>query len=652
MQSKISTRWTLIIFTIILSIIFLSNDYIFYKSSSSKDPKKILFDTNIINLGLDLQGGKEFRLAPKLEEWLVEKVANSNASENIKKGFNSALLKIDKKIAEDPKYILTIDEIEEYLNEENISIPDLFNGMTKDELKINLDESLSNNIEIIHNRIDDKGVTEASIRKIGTNISVEIPGKKNIDKLEELITSSAKLTINEIVIGPGNYDFITWNNKIKEVFDQKIDVNNEWTELIRDYIHYYNYTFGDEDYQLITISPETKKQHFIKKLKDFNPDWKNKNDTTVFSLGIKLKMDQKWGINIGTEENKYKEGNVLVFDYFKDLIKKERRNDRWLEKFDFLYLDADSKMIKEFLGQISTIDANSLKGHKFICSIYKEPVITGDQIDKSYVSSDEKMNTDYRVNLELNDLGTDKWANFTRKNIGKFAPIIMDNEIISMPYISVEIPNGSCYIDGFKNIKEADYLAKQLKFGKFNLALKKVYAKSIGGSLGNHIITLGMFAFIIGVSLVIIFMILYYKVAGVIASISLLLNILFMSAILSMLGATLTLPGIAGFILTVGIAVDANVIIFERIREEVRNGLPPLSAIESGYDRAFVSIVDANVTTLLTAIILYFLGSGPIKGFAITLSAGIACSMFTAIYITRTIFNTLYHSKIPKKLSI
>ena len=214
------------------------------------------------------------------------------------------------------------------------------------------------------------------------------------------------------------------------------------------------------------------------------------------------------------------------------------------------------------------------------------------------------------------------------------------------------IKNGSCYIDGFKNIKEADYLATQLKFGKFNLALKKVYSKNVDASLGNQMITLGMFAFIIGISLVIIFMILYYKVAGVIASVSLLLNILFMSAILSMLGATLTLPGIAGFILTVGIAVDANVIIFERIREEVRNGLPPLSAIESGYDRAFVSIVDANVTTLLTAIILYFLGSGPIKGFAVTLSAGIVCSMFTAIYITRTIFNTLYYSKIPKKLSI
>ena len=165
-------------------------------------------------------------------------------------------------------------------------------------------------------------------------------------------------------------------------------------------------------------------------------------------------------------------------------------------------------------------------------------------------------------------------------------------------------------------------------------------------------ISLGSFAFIIGVACVIVFMIIYYKLAGVIASIALILNIILMSAILSFLGATLTLPGIAGFILTVGIAVDANVIIFERIKEELMKGTPPLSAIESGYDRAFITILDANVTTLLTALILYFIGTGPIKGFAITLSAGILCSMFTAVYITRTIYSSLYYSKFPKKLSI
>ena len=329
------------------------------------------------------------------------------------------------------------------------------------------------------------------------------------------------------------------------------------------------------------------------------------------------------------------------FEDFKSEVKKIKRTEKdWFKDLDFLYLDASV--------YIESAPENS----KFIAIIYSEPIITGDMIDQAYVSSDEKINTSYRVNLEMNDVGSEKWKTFTGNNINKFAPIIMDNEIISMPRINSEIPNGECYIDGFANIKEANYLATQLKFGKFNLALKKVYDKTVDASLGNQMITLGIYAFIIGISLVIVFMTIYYKTSGLIASTSLILNILFMSSILSMLGATLTLPGIAGFILTVGIAVDANVIIFERIKEEIRTGMPPLSAIESGYDRAFISIIDANVTTLLTAIILYLFGSGPIKGFAITLSAGIVCSMFTAIYITRTIFNTIYYSKVPKKLSI
>ena len=223
MQSKISTRWTLIVSTIILSIIFLSNDYSFYSSPSSEKTKKVLFDTNIINLGLDLQGGKEFLLAPKLEDWLVEKVNNSSVSSQMREDFDTALSEIDKKIKEDSKYVLTIDEFEKYLNNTGTSISDLFNGITKDELKNSLNESLTNNIEIIHNRIDDKGVTEPSIRKIGSNISVEIPGKKNIDKLEELITSSAKLTINKMALGPGTTDFYDWNIKVTELFNRKID---------------------------------------------------------------------------------------------------------------------------------------------------------------------------------------------------------------------------------------------------------------------------------------------------------------------------------------------------------------------------------------------------------------------------------------------
>tara|TARA_B100000287_G_scaffold79517_1_gene71790 strand:- start:3555 stop:5342 length:1788 start_codon:yes stop_codon:yes gene_type:complete len=594
MQNKILNRWTVIGFTIIVSLIFLTNDIIFYSSSNAKTPEKILFDTNIINLGLDLQGGKEFLLSPKLEEWFLNKINNEDIDLDVRNDFNRALLKFDEKLKKDSSQVLSIDEFETYL--EKSTLEDLFE-INKENLKSQLQESLSENVSIIYDRIDDKGVTEASIRKIGDKISVEIPGKKNIDKLENLITSSAKLTINEITLGPAVNNFAYWHNTINDIFNNKIDGKKEtldfvnWPEKLRDYL---------------TIS-------------EIGP----KNEINSFTL-VSLKKDS---INV-----------------FKKEIKKIKRIDPWFESNDLLYLDAEMF--------INTDSLKAVKGNKIFCLVNSNPIITGDQIKTAWDSYSEEMTGGYKVNVTLNEQGTRKWADFTAKNTFKLAPIIIDNEIVSMPEIQSTIPDGSFFISGFNDIKEAQNLATKLKFGKFNLPLKKVYGKNIDASLGSQMIKLGVFAFVIGISLIIVFMIIYYKISGVIASFGLLLNILFMASILSMLGATLTLPGIAGFILTVGIAIDANVIIFERIKEETRNGLPPLSAIESGYERAFISIVDANITTLLTAIILYFLGSGPIKGFAITLSAGIICSMFTAIYITRTIFNTLYYSKVPKKLSI
>ena len=390
MQSKISSRWTLILSTIILSIIFLSNDYIFYSSSSSNDsekdqndPKKVLFDRKIINLGLDLQGGKEFLLAPKLEDWLVDRL-NSSKSSSSRSKFNTALEKIDNKISQDPKFVLTIDIFDQYLNEEGGSIPDLFDGTTKDELKAKLDESLNNNIEIIHKRIDNKGVTEPSIRKIGSNISVEIPGKNNIDRLEELITSSAKLTFNEIALGPGSQ---SWHIEVANLFRTQ-----DWASSLSDYL-----TILDEEFPFLIIEKD--------KFEDFKSEVK------------KIKRTEK--------------------DWFKDL--------------DFLYLDASV--------YIESAPENS----KFIAIIYSEPIITGDMIDQAYVSSDEKINTSYRVNLEMNDVGSEKWKTFTGNNINKFAPIIMDNEIISMPRINSEIPNGKCYIDGFKTNREARHIKNQIK---------------------------------------------------------------------------------------------------------------------------------------------------------------------------------------------
>jgi protein-export membrane protein SecD len=219
------------------------------------------------------------------------------------------------------------------------------------------------------------------------------------------------------------------------------------------------------------------------------------------------------------------------------------------------------------------------------------------------------------------------------------------------PFINDKIPTGQTLISGLDDANEAQDIANVLRAGELPAPINIIEERTVGPSLGNDSIQSGKNALIIAFLSVLIFILLYYKVSGIIANIALLLNVIFVLSLLALLGATLTLPGIAGLILTIGISVDANVIIFERIKEELELGKNISSAVRSGYDRAFVTILDANVTTLIAAFVLANIGSGPIKGFAITLSIGIICSMFTAIFITRTLYMVILKNG-KQKLSI
>ena len=254
------------------------------------------------------------------------------------------------------------------------------------------------------------------------------------------------------------------------------------------------------------------------------------------------------------------------------------------------------------------------------------------------------------VNLDMNKKGRVLWSRFTERNIYKRAAIILDNQVFFDPTIQSKIPNGKTQITGFDNMQEAKEIASVLKAGELPAPINAVQTNFIGPSLGEESIKSGANAMLLGMVLVFIFMVLYYKGSGLIANIALLINLLFVMAILVTLDAILTLPGIAGLLLTVGMTVDANVIIFERIKEELNLGYNISKALNAGYNKAFLTILDANVTTLITAFVLSFIGSGPIKGFATTLSVGIICSMFTAIFITKTIFLLFINKK--NKLSI
>ena len=239
--------------------------------------------------------------------------------------------------------------------------------------------------------------------------------------------------------------------------------------------------------------------------------------------------------------------------------------------------------------------------------------------------------------MQMNSNGAKNWRRLTSLNVGRRVAIVLDNFVYSAPFVQNEIPNGNSQITGDFTIEEAQDLANILKAGTLPAPTTIVEDVVIGPTLGKVAQSQGFQSIMSGLIIVLIFMIIYYSGGGIVANLALFFNIFFILGILAQLSASLTLPGIAGIVLTIGMSIDANVLIFERIKEELRNGANIKQAISNGYDKAFTSIIDANFTTLLVGLILYNLGQGPVKGFAITLIIGIICSFFSAVYITRVI---------------
>ena len=282
--------------------------------------------------------------------------------------------------------------------------------------------------------------------------------------------------------------------------------------------------------------------------------------------------------------------------------------------------------------------------------IKRETVLSGRFIKDTRVEIDS-WGQPY-IALEFDSEGAEIFAEITGRNVGERLAIILDNVVKSAPVIKTRIPEGKAVIEGRFSLEEANELRIILKSGALPIPFNIIQNTTVGPSLGRDSIRKGLASGVIGLIGVVLFMGIYYRKAGLIANMALFLNLLFLMAALAALKATLTLPGIAGIILTIGISIDANVIIFERIREELRRERAPRSAVDTGYSRALRTILDANITTLITALILFQFGSGPIKGFATTLSIGILASLFTAMVVTRVTFNLLLAGRPVKKLSI
>lgn len=281
----------------------------------------------------------------------------------------------------------------------------------------------------------------------------------------------------------------------------------------------------------------------------------------------------------------------------------------------------------------------------------KQAVLTGDLLSDAKVSIDTRFNEPY-VSLSFNATGAKIFEEITGANVKKRLAIILDNTVYSAPVIQERISGGNAQITGNFTLEEAKDLSIVLRAGALPAPLKMLQNVTVGPSLGRDSIEAGKIAGIIGTVAVVVFMIFYYRLSGLIADLALLLNIILLLGAMASLNATLTLPGIAGIILAIGMAVDSNVLMFERMRDEIRAGKTPRAAVDSGYKKAFWTIFDSHVTTLITAAVLFQFGTGPIKGFAVTLSLGVAINLFTALIGTKAVFDIINSKRELKKLSI
>jgi len=455
-----------------------------------------------------------------------------------------------------------------------------------------IERALDSNIEVIRNRVDKFGLAEPVIQKKGTKqIIVQLPGIKDPSRAKALLGRTALLEFKLVASS------IQQRKAVKGI--DKYFAQNQINQI----------RAIAEKANLAEITDEALK--------------------TPFSSYI---------LSNGYIRPEYVE-------YFRPYVDSLFRQKSAVARgYEVAYLKSDETARLTKGVQFIILKSKSELGGKYLTDASWN--FAGNSSNQLQSSNTPE------ISLVFDRDGAKIFGKVTGDNIGKQLAIVLDNVVYSSPRINSKIPSGKAVITGNFTVEEADDLSNILKHGSLRAPLKIAEERTVGPSLGKDSIEKGKYAGIIGLSIIFIFMLVYYKTAGLFANIALLFNICFILAMLTMFGASLTMPGIAGIILTIGMSVDANVLIFERIKEELKLGKSVGSAIEAGFNRAVITITDANVTTLIAAVVLYSFGSGAIKGFAITLMIGIVGSMFSAIVLVKSMFNSFIIAKKKSKLSI
>ncbi len=591
-----------------------------------------------INLGLDLKGGMNVTLEVSVVD-VIKALANYSKDEM----FNTAIFNSQQMQKNSQDDFVTLFEIEYEKLSPNTGLAVLFTAQMRDEIKINatnkevikvisaeVEDAISRSFNILRSRIDRFGVTQPNIQRLENSgrILVELPGIKEPERARKLLQSTAKLEFWETYEYSELLQSLEDANKyLREQAGLNDTISQEVEEIIA--------SVEDKiDIEETALEEDTSANSLLSKLEGDSAI----SDTSDSQLSFEQFAAENplYAVlypNIN-QDNSPNEGPVVGFCAIKDTVKLNEyladvevmKNFPLDVKFAYTVkpYDSDGKFMQLIGLKVSGRDGEaSLEGD----------VVTDARQDFG------QFNANPEVSMTMNSEGAKQWKRLTAENIGKSVAIVLDDFVYSFPTVQSEISGGRSQITGNFTINEAKDLANILKSGKLPAPARIIEEAIVGPSLGEEAINAGLKSFIIALMIMLMYMIFYYSGAGVVSNIALLANIFFIFGVLSSIGAVLTLPGIAGIVLTIGMSVDANVLIYERIREELSGGKGIRLAIKDGYDKAYNAIIDANVTTLLTGIILYTFGTGPIKGFATTLIIGILTSLFSAIFITRLVIS-------------
>ncbi len=544
-----------------------------------------------MKLGLDLQGGMRVVLEVDITRLLDELAENKDDQ------FEQLMEQVRTEAARGEEPVLdifgrTFSEAGIRLSRYYGSIRDT-DEQILNNLQSNADGAIDRAIQIVRNRVDQYGVAEPGIQRMGARrIIVELPGVTDEEEVRQLLQGTAMLEFKllrepEIVF------------TVLERIDAYLAQEQEDPDAL-------------EDIDVDTLeTPE------------FDPQLAEEEIERQHPFLYYVRPDQQGtGVSYVAEHHRDRVNRILARPEIRELIP---------DNFQFVW-SANEQFISE--------------GREYyaLYAVHETPELTGGVITSAQATIDPQYNQPI-VTMSMDSEGSREWARITGANIGRQIAIVLDDAVFSAPVVRSRITGGRSQIEGMANIDEARLLEIILEAGAMPAPVAIVEQRTVGPSLGEDSIRRGLNSMILAMGLTIIFMIVYYNTAGSIADLALLFNILFILGVLAGFQATLTLPGIAGIILTIGMAVDANVLIFERIREEQVTGKTLRAAIDSGYAKAFSAIFDANITTFMVGVILYNFGTGPVQGFALTLMIGIAASLFSAIVITRVIFDSLTERK-------